>query len=199
MVKKFEEFINEGFLSKTYDRYRTGERRIEDRTVVDRFMDYITTIEWVDMSSGFLYAKYDFPEMLCVEDIIEIQKKLPKDIYMAGYKEYEFIKRTCNAEMSENNDGEPCIDEISGEFEDDDHFVSFNLYKDKNNKFKEQVHYLKNYKDYNNVQWYVSYDVVYPPGNQDRKPIGLFGFSSKIMEKNIFNYKTLCIKLCKEK
>ena len=30
MVLKFDEYINEGFLSKTYDRYRTGELRKED-------------------------------------------------------------------------------------------------------------------------------------------------------------------------
>ena len=30
MVKKFDDYIREGFLSKTYDRYRTGEVRKED-------------------------------------------------------------------------------------------------------------------------------------------------------------------------
>ena len=199
MILKFEEYLKEGLWSKGLERAQSGERRIEDRTIVDRFMDYIKTIEWVDMSNEFYYAKYDFPEMLCVEDIIEIEKKLPNDIYMAGNKEYAFIQNTCVAEMSKNDDGDDCIDEISGEFEDDDHFVAFNLYKNKNNKFKEQVHYFKKYKDQNSVQWYVTYDVVFPPGNQDRRPIGLGGFGSCILEKNIPSYKTLCVKLCKRK
>ena len=38
-ILKFEEYIKEGFLSKTYDRYRTGEKRTEDKKPWDNIED----------------------------------------------------------------------------------------------------------------------------------------------------------------
>ena len=81
MVKKFEEFISEGLWSKTLNRGRTGNLRKEDDTVVNRFLQYMKTIEWVDMGySLVLFAKQDFNEPLSISNIVDIVKQLPDDI-----------------------------------------------------------------------------------------------------------------------
>ena len=74
MIPKFEDFIKEGFLSKTYDRYRTGELRHEDGKKVttsfgttlilkDRFCDYEKYIK--EICNHVNLGGYDFEMDFC--------------------------------------------------------------------------------------------------------------------------------------
>lgn len=81
MIKKFNEFIEEGFLSKTISRSKTNKLRAEDDTVVNRFLQYTKTIEWVDMGNSLvLFAKQDFDEPLSITNILDIIHQLPDGV-----------------------------------------------------------------------------------------------------------------------
>lgn len=78
MIKKFDEFIKEGFIGKTLDRYKSGEKRTENITKLDRFIE--NEIEWVDMG----HPDYLFGQIDCLDYTMngkEIENlKLPKDV-----------------------------------------------------------------------------------------------------------------------
>ena len=86
--------LYEGFLSKTINRAKTGERRIED---LNEFDEYLRTgIEWVDMGHPkYLFAKYDYEKYFDVKDIEDIIRILPKDIKVAGKKEFDYLTQNC--------------------------------------------------------------------------------------------------------
>lgn len=53
-IKSFSEFINEGFIGKTLNRYKSGEERIEDKVNSN-----INTLEGIDLGLPFLIADTD--------------------------------------------------------------------------------------------------------------------------------------------
>ena len=205
IIDKLAEFYNidfylnpptfEGLWSKGINRSKTGEKRIGEKTLVDKFIDYIKDIEWVDMNGGELYAKYDFPELLAVEDIMEIKKQLPNNISFADKKVYDFLNRTCLFAMSETPDGDECMDAISGENEN---IVSFNVYPKEG-----QTHYYTSHSNddeyWDKSTWCIFYRAILTPYNVDNKPIGIYSNNRKLMSKNYSEYKTLCVKLIKQK
>ena len=100
LVKEKKSKISEGLWSSGMKRAESGEKRIGDLTTVDRFMEYIKTIDWVNMGkwdeSGFereLYAKEDFNELLSYNDIKEILTKLPDDIKIAYTECFNHLSR----------------------------------------------------------------------------------------------------------
>lgn len=54
IIKSFEEFINEGFIGKTLDRYKTGGKRIEDDVSSN-----INSLGYVDLGLPFFFADSD--------------------------------------------------------------------------------------------------------------------------------------------
>ena len=91
MVKKFNEFIEEGFLSKTISRSKSGEKRLGDITEFDK---YLKTVEWVDIGHPkYLFAKYDCEKYFDVKDIENIINELPKNIKIAGKKEFDYLTK----------------------------------------------------------------------------------------------------------
>lgn len=90
-----------GFLSKTYERYITGEKREEDKTPMDR---YLESIRWVDLGhDDFLFAMYDFPlnyldessELLSLVDLEHIQQNLPEGVYVLSKGLIKWIQDNC--------------------------------------------------------------------------------------------------------
>ena len=80
-IPTWYKIIEEGFLSKTINRSKSDNFRIEDDTVVNRFLRYTKTIEWVDMGNSLvLFAKQDFDEPLSINNILDIIHELPNDI-----------------------------------------------------------------------------------------------------------------------
>ena len=86
-MKKLSE-INEGFWKDGIKRAKSNEKRIEDITEFDK---YIETIEWVDMGdSEYLYAKFDYDEMFSMEDLSKL--KLPEGISIATTEEINIVR-----------------------------------------------------------------------------------------------------------
>lgn len=90
-----------GFLSKTLGRSHKDEKRIEDSIPFDT---YIKKIEWIDLGhKNFLFAKYDFPldytrtdeNLLSIEEILEIEKRLPSNIHIITKSNLEWLKHNC--------------------------------------------------------------------------------------------------------
>ena len=110
MIKKFEEYINEGLWSSGMKRAETGEVRLGDKTFFD---NYLKDVEWVDMGHpDVLFAKYDYPieveritdsELVLSVNMINdiIKPNLPKDVSIMNRKQIEFIKRTCSIKGDE--------------------------------------------------------------------------------------------------
>ena len=101
MIKKFKEFINEGFMTRTLDRNKSGEERLGNRTP---FGDYLKTVEWVDMGHPkYLFTKYDYDKFLSVKDIEDIIKEeLPKNIKIADKKEFDYLTETCDCTIDKD-------------------------------------------------------------------------------------------------
>ena len=56
-ILKFEEYINERLFKKSIDRVKSGEKRTEDLTEIDY---YINEIEWVDLGHpDYLFSAHD--------------------------------------------------------------------------------------------------------------------------------------------
>ena len=76
MVLKFDEYIKEGFLSKTYDRYRTGEKRLEDKLpmyiVCEKMSKYLS--EQYKQECIYSISKYE-PKGTVAEYDIEVYVK----------------------------------------------------------------------------------------------------------------------------
>lgn len=109
MVKKFEEFISEGFWKDGIKRAKSNTKRLEDKSEFDR---YIETIEWVDMGHpNCLYAKYDFgtyddffkEEKFSLIEVLNIQKSLPEGITTMNIDELLEIKYNCYLSSSHSN------------------------------------------------------------------------------------------------
>ena len=115
IVRKFNEFIEEGFLSKTLGRTKSGEKRLENKTPID---DYLKTIEWVDLGHPkYLFAKYDYGysdrhrySYLSLNEVEKIIGNLPKGISYLQKPVVDWIKEECNIfkenEIRISNNGE---------------------------------------------------------------------------------------------
>ena len=87
--------VYEGFLSKTLGRTKSGQKRLEDSTDFDIYVNS-DEIEWVDMGHPkYLFAKYDYEKPFDVKDIEGIIKRLPKNIKIAGKKEFDYLTQNC--------------------------------------------------------------------------------------------------------
>lgn len=84
-----------GVIGKTLIRHKKGEKRQEDKSLFEVYLD---KVEWVDMGHDVLYAKYDFPiedGLLSIEDIEMIIEKLPKDIFIMNKNQFKWIQDNC--------------------------------------------------------------------------------------------------------
>ena len=129
MVKKFNEFIEEGFLSKTINRSKSGEKRLGDKSPID---NYLKNIEWVDLGHReYLFAKLDFEDRFTTEELLQIKKSLPNGIKMLTRSQHTWLKKKCL--LNENKkDGVTFTSEINGEKiyfnnlnPDESHFVYY--------------------------------------------------------------------------
>lgn len=95
-MKRLSE-ITEGLWDGIVRRGSTGEVRKEDET---EFLKYLHNVKWVDVgSSKYLYAQFDFPyseyhkDGCNLNEIIEIQKKLPKDVHIMTRSNLNYLKK----------------------------------------------------------------------------------------------------------
>lgn len=91
-IPTFEEYINERLFKSSIDRIKSGEKRAEDKT---EFEDYINEIEWVDMGHPeYLFAKYDYYNPLSINDIINT--KYPDNISICPKEVFRFLIKDTN-------------------------------------------------------------------------------------------------------
>ena len=88
MIPKFEDFLKEGFLSKTYDRYRTGEDRLEDKIITN-----ISKFKEIDMGFPFVFADIDLEvngnDKFTWDEIMQYQEQINKTGWrMVGWCEF---------------------------------------------------------------------------------------------------------------
>lgn len=104
MVKNFEDFVNEGMWKSGVERAKSGEKRIED---MSDFEKYLNHVEWMDIGhEEYLFAKYDIYEepnanyyedtrnnfLFSIVEIKDIEKSLPKGVYIMNDDDIEWIK-----------------------------------------------------------------------------------------------------------
>lgn len=97
-IPTFKQFINEGFLSKTLNRAKTGEVRIENKTPID---DYLKDVRWEDLGHpDVLFALNDYgyngfrkePTKLSVNEIRQVITNLPNDISIMNEDIVDWLK-----------------------------------------------------------------------------------------------------------
>ena len=107
MIKRFNEFIEEGFMTRSLNRSKSDStKRLQNKTPID---DYIKTIEWVDLGhDDLLFAKLDYGydkfhdyELLSIEDINKIMSNLPSDVSVMNNENFSWLKENC-VFLSEN-------------------------------------------------------------------------------------------------
>ena len=92
MIKKFEDWLNEGLWSKTLNRGRTDNKRLEDRN--PQFEKYFETIKWVDMGHpDYLFAEYDYPGDEITGFVFK-NLKFPKGISIMNSELYNWLLNT---------------------------------------------------------------------------------------------------------
>ena len=129
MIKKFSEFIEEGFMTRSLGRNRKFKSdRMEDK---HPFGDYYKEIEWVDLGHPkYLFAKLDYPIkypndvkhdgtfyktkeklLLSINELFKILKKLPNDEMMLNETALNWLKKKCHfSSVQVDNDKESCIE-----------------------------------------------------------------------------------------
>lgn len=96
MVLKFEDYIKEGFMSKTYDRLKNGENRSEDKTKFTEWLRKAKINEvrigdtiWLDVPfgemNGDVLATGDF---LTAQEVKDLDESLPKGYRIAKYRDF---------------------------------------------------------------------------------------------------------------
>lgn len=107
-----------GFFSKTYDRLKKGEERMEDKTPYDI---YFHKIEWVDLGHpDVLFAKLDYPldyrkeehDQLSINDIDDIKIKLPGGVSILYKNHIKWLQDNCKVLMCSLSDDKHNIDSI---------------------------------------------------------------------------------------
>ena len=145
MVKKFKEFIEEGFLSKTLSRVKSGEKRLGDK---DPFVDnYINSIEWVDLGHPkYLFAKVDYENNLSYDMIKNM--KLPKDISIMDVDTCTWVI-TNTQRKHEVVDLQDLPEKYSDKFDDDIKFMEYT--SEKNGEIIYFTYY------YNHLHYFVQF------------------------------------------
>ena len=89
MIKKFNEFIEEGLWSKGLERAQTGNMRIENTN--PQFQKYLENVKWVDMKNpDVLYSEFDFTEGMTLDEIRNL--KLPDGVSIMDGTQFYWLK-----------------------------------------------------------------------------------------------------------
>lgn len=122
MIKKFEEYIQEGLWSKGIERSKSGEIRKGDRTDFEKFID---TIEWVDIGHpDYLFSKFDFYEGILPDELFNL--KLPNNIKYMDNQDLKWLKK--NTSLTHKSLTLPEYDYCKViEFKSDSESVYFNI------------------------------------------------------------------------
>ena len=128
MIKKFNEFIEEGFMTRSLGRKKSfGSTRMEDKHPFD---DYYKEIKWIDLGHPkYLFAEFDYPIkypddvkhdgtfymtkkklLLSINELFKILKNLPNDVLVLNETALNWLKRKCSfRSVPVDNDKQSCI------------------------------------------------------------------------------------------
>lgn len=94
--------------SKGIDRSKSGDKRLENKSPFERYMD---KIEWVDLGHDVLYARWDYPldyktnnECLSLNDIKNILEILPNDISIMNKNHVKWLQDNCKIIKYQDDD-----------------------------------------------------------------------------------------------
>ena len=98
-----------GLWSKNVERSQTGEKRLENKSPFER---YLEKVEWIDLGHDVLYPLYDFPldyttnegSLISLDDIEGIISVLPEDITIMNKNHVKWLQDNCKIALCQEKE-----------------------------------------------------------------------------------------------